>query len=268
MKRVRLYLAVFSIVLATGWILPGGLYAQDVNRAAVVVRHSDERVQTACVEFPETEITVLELTQRSHPDLEIDLQSLGAIICRIDQTGCSSDDCWCQCRGGGECIYWSFWHQIEDEWQYSQMGASQRTVHDGDVEGWSWGPGAIDTAVPPPKLTFEEICANPQNRAAGSETAASVDSVNSLIVPRPGEQNTKKQKESSAELQLNITAVAAAVQAPDLQATQAASENQIAGTKAESRRDSLSSYAFFGLLILGLVGLLLFSPVRRRGRQR
>lgn len=158
MKRARLYLAVFTLVLAALWILPDAIRAQDVNRVALVVRHSDASVQSVCVEFQEDELSSLELIQRSGLELEMDVQGLGALVCRIDQTGCSVDDCWCQCKGGGDCVYWSYWHQIGGKWEYSLAGASQYTVRDGDVEGWSWGPGNISEAIAPPATSFENVC--------------------------------------------------------------------------------------------------------------
>lgn len=31
-------------------------------------------------------------------------------------------------------------------------------IEDGSVDGWSWGPGSITEAVPPPDITFDEVC--------------------------------------------------------------------------------------------------------------
>ena len=165
MKRARLYLAVFTLVLAALWILPDAIRAQDVNRVALVIRQSDASVQSICVEFQEDELSSLELLQRSGLDLEMDVQGLGALVCRIDQTGCAVDDCWCQCKGGGDCVYWSYWHQIGGKWEYSLAGASQYVVRDGDVEGWSWGPGNISEAIAPPSATFEDVCVSSEVEA-------------------------------------------------------------------------------------------------------
>ncbi len=158
MKRSRLFLAAFTLLLLFLWIVPGGMRALDTNRVALVIRESDQSVQTACVEFTEPEITGLEVLQRSGLDVNIDVQGLGALVCRIEQTGCATDDCWCQCKGGGDCIYWSYWHQLNGAWQYSQGGAGQYIVRDGDVDGWSWGPGAANAAYPPPEISFDDVC--------------------------------------------------------------------------------------------------------------
>ncbi len=151
-------MAIFSVVFLVLWILPQGMGAQDVNRAALVIRTSDQDIQTACVEFSEPEISGLDVLQQSRIAFEIDVQSMGAKICSIEQTGCPVDDCWCQCKGGGDCVYWSYWHQQNDQWMYSQGGASMYSVSDGDVEGWSWGPGSVTEAFAPPDLSFADVC--------------------------------------------------------------------------------------------------------------
>lgn len=162
MKSARVILAVFSISLVLLWLLPDSSSAQDVNRAALIVRESDQAVHAECIEFSESEISGLDLLQRSALDLQIDVQSMGAKVCSIEQTGCPSDDCWCQCKGGGDCVYWSYWHHLNGQWSYSQGGASMYSVGDGDVEGWSWGPGAVNQAIPPPAISFEDVCVTNQ----------------------------------------------------------------------------------------------------------
>ena len=184
MIRVRIFFSIFTLALAIAWLVPSGMRAQDTNKAALVIRLSETSVATECVEFPEDEITGLELLQRSGLDFGVDVQGLGAIVCRIDQTGCSSEDCWCQCKGGGDCIYWSYWHQIDNDWQYSQAGAAVYAVRDGAVDGWSWGPGAVNAALAPPDLSFDDIC----GEAAGNVGDATPTSSPTPIIFMP--QNT------------------------------------------------------------------------------
>ncbi|MFN2123446.1 MAG: hypothetical protein ACK2UP_08110 [Candidatus Promineifilaceae bacterium] len=177
MRRSRLFLAVISTILVFLWILPEGMLAQDGNQAALVIRYSDQNVQTACVDFSEPEISGLELLQRSGLDLELDVQGLGAAVCRIGQTGCPANDCWCQCKGGGDCIYWSYWLKPGGQWQYSQGGASIYTATDGDIQGWSWGPGAVSQAYSPPDLSFEDVCASTTTVEDATPTATATSLV-------------------------------------------------------------------------------------------
>lgn len=159
-KRLMPLLAFLILALAVFLGLPNGLLGQSSNQAALVIRQDDQSLQSICIEFSEPEISGLELLQRSGYELAMDVQGLGAAVCRIGQTGCPADDCWCQCRGGDECIYWSYWWQLNGAWEYSQAGASQMRVRDGDVQGWSWGPGSVSQAIPPPDTSFADVCSN------------------------------------------------------------------------------------------------------------
>lgn len=39
-------------------------------------------------------------------------------------------------------------------------------VTDGAMEGWSWGPGSANAAIPPPDLSFQDICQAPATPTA------------------------------------------------------------------------------------------------------
>lgn len=158
MKQARALLALLLGMLAGYWAQAPELAAQNLNRAALVIRSGDQQIETACVIFDEPQISGLDLLLRADLDVAIEAQGLGALVCSIEGTGCAPSDCWCQCKGGGDCIYWSYWRQAGDAWQYSQIGASVSDVQDGMVEGWSWGPGAVNAAIAPPALTFDDIC--------------------------------------------------------------------------------------------------------------
>lgn len=144
------------------------------QQAALVVQDDAGQVQTACVTFDEPEISGNELLLRSGLDVVMDVQGMGALVCQIEGAGCPANDCLCQCKGGGSCVYWSYWHQDEGEWRYAQTGASLFPVTDGMVQGWVWGPGAVDQAQPPPATTFAEVCQSAATAVATqNETAVS-----------------------------------------------------------------------------------------------
>ena len=147
-------LLFFAIALA----LPLPLTAQTENRAAIVVRLDDDRVETACVAFSEPQITGYDLLARSGLQPVVEVQGMGALVCSIADKGCPANDCLCQCRGGGDCVYWSYWHLREEGWEYSSGGSSVYPIRHGMVDGWSWGPGAVSKAVSPPEISFAEIC--------------------------------------------------------------------------------------------------------------
>jgi hypothetical protein len=121
------------------------------------VRLDDETVETRCVTFTEEQISGMEVLNRSGLAADVEYGSVGGAVCQIEDTGCPVGDCFCQCKGS-DCIYWSYWHLQENNWQYSSIGAAVYQVQDGTIEGWSWGPGAVTQAIEPPHISFEEVC--------------------------------------------------------------------------------------------------------------
>ncbi|MCI0577777.1 MAG: hypothetical protein L0332_30530 [Chloroflexi bacterium] len=162
--------------------LPVRLAAQEPNRVGVVVRFDDEHVEMRCVEFSEAQISGYEALDRTGLVVEADSQSLGGAVCRIGDTGCPAGDCFCQCRGGGECTYWSYWQRDEEAWKYAQVGPTTYQISPGSVDGWSWGPGSVNSAIAPPAVSFEEVCAAP---VAGA-TASPLPATNPAGASEPG----------------------------------------------------------------------------------
>ncbi len=147
------------LLLGATLVVASSALAQDPpGRAALVVRLGDAQTVTRCVEFVEPEISGLELLERSGLALAIDFQSGGAAVCGIEESGCPADDCFCQCKGGADCVYWSYWQLSSGSWNYSLAGAGAMRVEDGQVHGWTWGPGSVTEAIPPEPTSFEAIC--------------------------------------------------------------------------------------------------------------
>jgi hypothetical protein len=132
--------------------------AQDTSQVALVVSLNEGEVLTRCVEFEEEQISGYEVLSRAGLVLDTDIVGLGATVCRIEGTGCPPGDCFCECKGGGPCEYWSYWHVDDGEWGYSQAGSGIYQVSHGDIEGWVWGLGSPSEAPSPPEITFEEVC--------------------------------------------------------------------------------------------------------------
>jgi len=151
MRRNILLLALITMILT-----PMSGQTQSPHYAGLVIQFPDGQVETACVEFSEEEITGVDLLNRSGLPVTFDYSSgLGAKICKIRETGCNypGEDCWCQCRGS-PCTYWNYWQLRDDLWVYSPLGASDRRLTDGDIDGWFWGDGQ----QPPLILSLDEIC--------------------------------------------------------------------------------------------------------------
>lgn len=143
------------------------------NRAALVVRFGDGRIETRCVSFEPAAISGLELLERSGLRTIVDYNSgLGGAVCSIGSEGCAypREDCFCRCQGG-ECEYWAYYHGQDGRWLYSEVGASSYQVTDGVIEGWSWGKGNFSSGTEPPYFSFEEVCAALPTTAAASTGA-------------------------------------------------------------------------------------------------
>lgn len=200
--------------------------AQAGNQAGLVVRFGEDHVQTYCVSFEETEITGRELMERAGLALEFEQVGMGASVCRVEDVGCGSGNCFCQCQGG-TCEYWSYWHLREGEWRYATSGASITQVAHGEVQGWSWGPGSVSEAIAPPDVTFEEVC------SPDASVAEEVDGGESVAISTP--QGTGE----------------------------AAVAEQVTGAEEDDEAIP-SSYLYFGLFIVALVVIAAVAGRRRR----
>lgn len=170
MRRGAMVAAIALAVLLAAAVRGDGL-AQDGGRAGLVVRFDDGQVESRCVAFEEAEISGYTLLQRSGLALDVKSEGQGGLVCAIEGTGCGLDDCLCQCQGD-PCVYWSYWRLGDDGWDYSAVGATIRRLSDGDVDGWSWGPGSVTSAIEPPAITFDQICAAGAPVIDGQATAA------------------------------------------------------------------------------------------------
>lgn len=158
---------IVSILLAVmltglGWRAP--VMAQSAtpapHRAGLVVVHEDGAVAGRCVGFDEESISGYELLVRGGFAPRSEVTAMGMSVCSLDGQGCNAGaDCFCQCKSS-TCRYWTYWRQLPQGWRYSNIGAGNIQVHDGDVQGWVWGdskPNASAQNAPPP-LTFAAIC--------------------------------------------------------------------------------------------------------------
>jgi hypothetical protein len=109
-----------------------------------VVEFGDGSVRTFCVGFSAGEHpTGLDLLQRSGLPLVLSGTRDDAAVCRIDTDGCDGTgaQCFCHCLNttAPSCRFWGYYTRSRDgTWTFAQTGASQRLVHDGDVDGWRY----------------------------------------------------------------------------------------------------------------------------------
>jgi len=159
--------SIVSLALALiAVLLPGPnpltATAQQTNRVALIVDFGDHHV-TRCIEFTESEITGYDVLRRSGLDVVVDPSNpMGVTVCDIDgASDCPPSNCFCECQGS-PCVYWSYHYMENGSWRYAQLGASIRKVRDGDVDGWGWGEGKINSSgQEPPVIPFDQICTPP-----------------------------------------------------------------------------------------------------------
>jgi hypothetical protein len=160
--QVRAYLSpALAVTLAMLWLLSfaQSSLAQSPNQIALVIIHGDGSATTRCVESGEQELSGYDVLQNSQLSLNIDAGSMGTAICSIDGEGCNApqEDCFCGMNRNPP-VYWSYWHVVNGQWEYSPMGAGNTVAQPGTVEGWIWGTGSVNTDAPPPAYSFDQIC--------------------------------------------------------------------------------------------------------------
>ncbi|MGB9736903.1 hypothetical protein, partial [Chloroflexus sp.] len=118
-------------------------------------------------------ISGLELLERSGLPVISQQSRIGAAVCKIGDEGCDypATSCFCA-REQGRVVYWAFYLRDQDGWRYSNLGASNVRVGDGDLHGWAWGPGDTSGGAVPPDLTFADVCL--RETVADSTTAPTV----------------------------------------------------------------------------------------------
>jgi hypothetical protein len=186
-----------------------------LHHAGLVVTFGDRHTEAFCIEFSEDTISGLQLLQRSGlPLVTSSASGLGAAVCSIDGEGSNDPtNCFASCTGD-TCAYWAYYQFVDGAWKFSQLGAAQRTVYDGDIDGWAWGPGGLSSgAIPeqpgalcpePPSPTpvaptpTPDVAHQPSSTPSLS-TFTPVPSSTSVPVPAPGEVTTVPSTEPSRD---------------------------------------------------------------------
>lgn len=155
---IKVLFAALLVLLA----LSGGSAPVRPARAAgavgLVIRHGDGRLLYAYVPLAGDRMTGAEALQKSGLVLNVSVGgSFGVAVCTIDGEGCNSpkEDCFCKSYGD-PAFYWHYYLRNPDgTWRNSNLGAGNRILRDGDVDGWSWTGGESDL----PTVTLDQIAA-------------------------------------------------------------------------------------------------------------
>lgn len=144
MKKLKYfgYLATILILASScgneGTSLPKAETNSD-NTAALIIDFGNDSTYTDCFDLGEKgEANGWDFLQSSG----IEIVDNGGFACKIGEVGCDLLKCYnCACPDyeAPSCQYWTYWHWVDGEWQFSQVGAGQYTVKPGATECWMWG---------------------------------------------------------------------------------------------------------------------------------
>jgi len=136
--------ALLTLVLAALCFAPLIAEAQepDANQAVLIVDYGGGKVDSRCVSFAKESISGVELLELSGIPIKIGSTMMGVQVCEIAGVGCdpAREQCFCKCVGTS-CTYWNYFQWRDGVWKYSPVGASQRTLRDGDADLWMWSDG-------------------------------------------------------------------------------------------------------------------------------
>lgn len=149
------------------------------HRVGLIVEHSPAwpggTILSRCVEFAQDAIGGLSLLELAgvnsgQPPQVYDWGGGALTICQIaGEPGTVPSRCFGPISGPN----WSDWSLVSGHWVRRTTGVAGYTVHDGDVEGWTFTPGF---GSPPPALTLEQACgsATPPRASVAAPAASSV----------------------------------------------------------------------------------------------
>lgn len=189
--RALLALLILAITLGGGLL---STTAQRPNGAGLVIRHGDGTIIYAYVQFDEESISGLDLLTRSGLDATYaPFGGMGAGVCAINGEGCPSDDCFCHSYTS-PAFFWRYYNQVDGNWIFNPVGASGRTMYDGDIDGWSWSSG--DSGLP--AVTIDDIALmNGIDRNPPEPTATSEPEPTATFTPEPTATETPEPTETS-----------------------------------------------------------------------
>jgi hypothetical protein len=259
LRLLRLAAVVLALLLFTGLTTAvAATPAPHLNGAGLVIKHGDGRVLYFYVQFSEPEITGEQLLERAGVQLDITpYAGIGTGVCMIVHEGCPSTNCFCKSFAVPS-VFWRY-HSLnaDGKWVFRASGPTQRTVHDGDVDGWSWS--SEDGDLPATSIDaiskLNGITRSPVGSAQVATPVSSPIALDTLATPAA----------------TSVVTSAAATATPRV-AGVAVSENgdttQV-NTVATDQSSSGRTYVWFGAGVVVLLLVAVALALRRRaGEQR
>ena len=129
--------------------------AQSGNLSGLIVDFGSGQPTTYCLYTGQPGLSGYDLLLQTGLPVAALHTSQGTAVCKIGNTGCPENDCFCDSPPD----YWSYWHYQDGQWMYAAEGSSNYQVQPGSLDAWVWGNG-----TPPAESSFEQICTDLGNR--------------------------------------------------------------------------------------------------------
>jgi len=151
------------------------------HRVALVIQHSASwpgpHLLWKCIEFAQATIGGLALLELAgvnsgQPPEVYDWGGGANTVCQIDRQPTAVPD---RCFGPTSGPNWSDWSGTSSGWSARSTGVNGYTVHDGDIEGWTYTSAF---GAPPPSTRFGQVC--PATHAGAAAPVASTPAVSAL----------------------------------------------------------------------------------------
>lgn len=266
--RRWIYLAALPLLVFAGLTLTQNATAESPpNSAGLVIRHGDGSVSYYLVHFGEQQITGTQLLERAGVQVKMTpYAGMGEAVCRIDGEGCPSANCFCKSYTNPS-IYWHYYKLSNDgTWTLLPYGPDQRTVRNGDVDGWSWSSQTGD--LPPTSL--EKIARVNGVALPATPTVTVLRAATPPMVPSQATPKVTVVPSTPAAVVLSQATPIAVVRptiAPAIGVkVESSGQTSSIQSSAPASGTKRSSYVWFaaGLVALFAVGLVVVVRQRRR----
>jgi hypothetical protein len=277
---VPMVIGAIAMTPSTASALGRPCAAGDVRVAVIVDFGDSSSVSVACVPAGSRDNGAQVLGARAStlgaPAPRFNASGLLCAIDNVPATGCGD-------RSSGRYAYWSYWHGVDGQWQYSNFGPAAWRVDADVVEGWRFQPaGAGNPSDPPPRASaalpadcrpVPPSTAPPVVAPAGTAPPAPGGNPSSPAAPGAGSQRASSPTTDTAgapnDVSTSTTGIAGDVR-PDATTSTEPTETSAAAARASSTSGGTdgSGSAPVGLVVgialvatLGVGGALL---ARRR----
>ena len=130
--------------------------AQSGAHVGLVVEFSPNDQRAFCAPVTATDATSgIELLRAAGFPLTTRVYNgMGEFVCSVATTGTGIRDC-----PARDNSFWGYYVLRGSRWEVSDLGASTRIVHGGDVQAWVWQPRG--RAIMPTARSIDDVCGNP-----------------------------------------------------------------------------------------------------------